>query len=183
MSSESPLSSLHGLVWIALMAALMAAGAYMSIPVAAVPFSLQTMFVLLAGYLLGPVRGAVAVGLYLAAGLIGLPVFSGGRSGLAHLLGPTGGFLFGFLVLAYLAGMARQKGSAAIGWGRGAAFGGAGLALMYCLGAVWLKLSLDMGWAKAVMVSAVPFLPGSGLKLFLAIACARYLGKRMLAPS
>jgi len=88
---QSNIADLHRLVWLALCAALMAVGSYVSIPVGAVPFTMQTFFVMLAGLILGPVRAPLAAALFVAAGLLGLPIFVGGRSGLAVLLGPTGG--------------------------------------------------------------------------------------------
>lgn len=81
-------------------------GAILSLPIpgAEVPVSMQTLAVILAGALLGHVRGGAAVGLYLIAGAIGLPVFAEGRSGVDVLFGPTGGFLFGFLIAGMLSG-------------------------------------------------------------------------------
>ncbi len=86
-------------------------GAILSLPIpgSEVPVSMQTLAVILAGALLGPVRGGAAVGLYLLAGGLGLPVFAGGRSGIEVLLGPTGGFLLGFLLTSVLVGFIWNK--------------------------------------------------------------------------
>ena len=72
------------------------------------PITLQTLGVMLAGLCLGPWRGAAAVGLYLAVGIAGLPVFAGGKGGVAALLGPTGGYLVSFLIVAFLVGLAAR---------------------------------------------------------------------------
>jgi hypothetical protein len=91
----------------ALFAALIAAGTFISIPLpfTPVPVVMQNLFSLLAGLVLGPMLGAASVALYLIAGLIGAPVYAGATSGIARLLGPTGGFLFGYLLSAFVAGL------------------------------------------------------------------------------
>lgn len=99
-----PVSSSHtkvlSLTYVALMAALMAVCAWITIPVGPVPFTMQTFAVFAALGLLGGKRGTLAVVVYLLLGLVGLPVFAGFSSGAAALLGPTGGFLVGFLASA-----------------------------------------------------------------------------------
>lgn len=99
------------LAYVAVFAALIAALALTPpIPVGSlgVPITLQTLGVALAGLCLGAWRGAAAVGLYLLVGLAGLPVFSGGRAGLAVLVGPTGGYLLSFVLAAFLTGLIAQ---------------------------------------------------------------------------
>ncbi len=76
-----------------------------NIPFSPVPVTGQTLVVLLCGLILGKNLSAAAVGAYLLQGAAGLPFFAGGKSGLATLLGPTGGYLFGFLAAAYVVGM------------------------------------------------------------------------------
>lgn len=176
--NEQPLTSLHRLVWAALMAALMAVGAYVTIPLGPVPISLQTLFVLLAGFTLGPAHGLASVCIYLAAGFAGLPVFSGGKSGFAVLLGPTGGYLAGFAACAFITGFAGRSSS----WLRPALFGLIGLAALYALGLIRLKMILDADWGGTLAVGLVPFLPGAALKLVLAVAAQRYLQRTRLLP-
>ncbi|MFH2130143.1 MAG: biotin transporter BioY, partial [bacterium] len=91
-------------VYAALFAALISAGAFMAIPIGPVPIVLQNMFVLLAGVLLGWKWGAASVLIYLLAGAVGFPVFSAGRGGVAHLLGPTGGYLLSYIPAVIVAG-------------------------------------------------------------------------------
>ena len=91
-------------LWITLFAALTAVGAQIEIPRQPVPYTMQTFFVLLAGAMLGKRSGAFSQLVYLAAGLLGLPVFSGGGFGLAKLIGPTGGYLLSFPVAAFVVG-------------------------------------------------------------------------------
>ncbi|RLC01276.1 MAG: biotin transporter BioY, partial [Deltaproteobacteria bacterium] len=82
-------------VYASLFAALIAAGAYISVPIGPVPIVLQNLFVFLAGLLLGSKWGLACVGVYLLAGACGLPVFAGGTGGIARFAGPTGGYLLG----------------------------------------------------------------------------------------
>ena len=91
------------------MAALTAVGAYLQIPIGPVPIVLSTLFVLLSGLLLGSRWGLVSMALYLLIGAIGLPVFSGGRGGVAHFFGPTGGYLFGYCLSAWITGLISER--------------------------------------------------------------------------
>ena len=181
-----PLASLHRLVWTALCAALIAVGAYVYIPLVAVPISMQTFFVLLAGFVLGPGNGAASVLLYLAVGCLGLPVFAGGKAGFAHLLGPTGGYLIGFTACAAIAGLSRtgkhDRDGSKIHWARTALFGILGLCALYVLGVTRLKYVLDTTWIKALSLGVIPFLPGAGLKLALAVSGFQFLRKQRLLP-
>ena len=106
-SIPSSAFSTRDLVLIPLFAALFSIGAFIKIPIGLVPASLQTIFVLLAGMLLGARRGALAVLLYLLLGLIGLPVFTAG-GGPGYILHPTFGYLLGMLPAAWLAGKFRR---------------------------------------------------------------------------
>ena len=102
-----PLKELQSTVYASLFAALIACGAYLAIPIpiSPVPIVLQNLFVLLAGLLLGGRWGLASVGIYLLAGAVGLPVFTGGKGGVAHFFGPTGGYLVGFAASVFVAGL------------------------------------------------------------------------------
>ena len=180
MADES-LASLHLLVWTALMAAAIAAGAYLVVPIGPIPVSMQPFFIFLAGYLLGPVHGPLAVGLYLLAGVAGLPVFSGGKSGLGHILGPTGGYLFGFALAAGLCGLARGRATL-VRWVPGLITGVLAIVAIYGMGALWLKYSLSWEWEKALTLGVVPFLPWDAIKIVAAVACSRYLSRFTMVP-
>jgi biotin transport system substrate-specific component len=100
------------LFWIVSFAVLTAISAQVSIPVKPVPFTLQTIIVLLAGAFLGAKNGAYSQLLYIAVGAIGLPVFAhtaDGTMGFARLIGPTGGYLLAFPVAAYIVGFMTEK--------------------------------------------------------------------------
>jgi biotin transport system substrate-specific component len=151
-----------------------AVGARLAVPVplSPVPVTLQTLFVLLAGALLGPRLGAASQLAYLGAGVAGLPVFAAG-AGVAYLLGPTGGYLLAFPVAAFLAGMVtdRVRGP---GIGRGLALFGALLLVSFVIllgGAAWLALATGDP-AGALALGVLPFLLGDVLKVALATLLA-----------
>lgn len=160
-------------VYAALMAALMAAGAYIAIPVGPVPIVLQNLFIMLAGLLLGPRWGTVSVGVYLLAGAFGLPVFSGGSGGLARFAGPTGGYLLGFLPAVYLIGLISRRKRRRAFWDVLAMVLGTGL--IYALGVSWLIVWTHMGLQKALAAGVLPFLVGDALKIAAAVPIARAL--------
>jgi len=154
-------------------AALMALGSWVALPLGPVPLVLTNFVLLLAALALGPGRSSAAVGLYLTAGALGFPVFAGGRGGLVFLLGPTGGYLLGYALAAAVAGAV-----AAAGRGRWAAdllAAGLGLAAIYLCGLPWLKLQSQLPWSQALALGLLPFLPGDLLKAGLAVALARRL--------
>lgn len=127
--------STRSLVLCALFSALTAVGAFIQIPIPAVPFTLQFLFTTLAGMLLGSRLGAVAVGVYILLGLAGLPVFTQG-GGIGYLLQPTFGYIIGFFVGTYITGrIAEASSSPSFKRLLLAAF--AGLAVVYLLGMVY----------------------------------------------
>jgi biotin transport system substrate-specific component len=135
------------------------------LPFTPVPLTGQTFAVLLVGAALGPRKGAAALLLYLFQGLIGLPVFAGGTSGLTVLLGPTGGYLVGFVVAAYLIGALAVRGldrripSALLIFLLGEV-------VIYLFGVAWL--SAFIGFPRSIIAGLVPFLIGDALKLIAA---------------
>lgn len=158
-------------VYAALMAALIAAGAYIAVPVGPVPIVLQNMFVLLAGLLLGWRWGLAAVAVYLLAGVCGLPVFAGGTGGIGRLAGPTGGYLLGYPPAVAAAGwISERTGGHTFFDVMGLV---AGTAIVYLCGVPWLKMVTGMSMGKSLAVGMVPFLLGDGLKIVAAAAIAR----------
>ena len=162
------------ITFVALFAALTAAGAFIAIPIGPVPIVLQNLFALLSGLILGPVMGSAAVGLYLLAGILGLPVFAGGTGGLARFAGPTGGFLVGYLLAALSAGIIIGKPDVNIkpSLPRIIAAVIIGLLIVYVPGVVWLKFSRDLSWTRALMAGFVPFIIGDVLKGIAAVLIA-----------
>ena len=171
MNSTS--TQLRMMVFSSLLAALIAAGAYLSIPIGPVPIILQNLFIFLAGLLLGWRWGLASVGIYLLAGAIGLPVFSGGAGGIGRLIGPTGGYLFGFLPAVYLIGLISENTDGKIFWDVMSMI--CGSLIIYAFGVGWLKIITGMTLAKTLAVGMYPFLIGDALKIAVAIPIAKTL--------
>lgn len=156
--------STRGMIYASLFGALTAIGALVSIPLQPVPVTLQTLFLYLAGSLLGGGLGALSQLIYLVLGVIGLPVFSGGKAGLGVFLGPTGGYLVGFVAGAFVTGkIVRWRESPGLVWVVFAML--AGTAAVYALGVLQLVLVGKLSVAKAAAVGVLPFLPGDALKI------------------
>ena len=160
------------LTYAALFTALIAAGAFVAIPVGPVPFTLQVLFVLLAGMVLGPRLGAASVVAYLALGLLA-PVFAGGASGFGALLGPSGGYLWGFVLAALVTGLVSLTGAPTLLRLVGA--GLLGLVPIYVLGTLWLALQLHMSAGTALATGVAPFVWLDALKAVAAWLAARSL--------
>lgn len=156
--------STRGMIYASLFGALTAMGALISIPLQPVPVTLQTMFMYLAGSLLGGSLGALSQVIYVILGAIGLPVFSGGKAGLGVFLGPTGGYLVGFIAAAFVTGkIVRSRPDAGLVWLVFAML--AGTAVVYTLGVLQLVLVGKLSLEKAAVVGVLPFLPGDALKI------------------
>ena len=156
------------LVFVALFAAIISAGALIAIPIGVIPVVLQNFFTLLSGLVLGPALGTASVGLFLAAGAIGVPVFAnnGAPMGIARIIGPTGGYLFGYLLGALaaglIAGFPRPGGKMPV-W-RYVLAVAAGSLVVYIPGIIRLKWYLNISWPQAFISGVIPFLPGDALK-------------------
>ena len=133
------------------------------LPFSPVPVTGQTLAVLLVGALLGSRRGSLAVLTYVVQGLAGLPVFAGGAFGLVRLLGPTGGYLVGFVAAAFLVGLLAERG-----WDRRVSTTAAAMTLgnlvIYATGALWLAAFVG-GLDQALALGVAPFIPGDLLKI------------------
>lgn len=114
---------------------LIAIGAFIKVPVPVVPFTLQFLFTMLAGLLLGGRKGALSVGVYILLGLVGLPVFAEG-GGFWYILKPSFGYLLGFMLAAYVTGrMVERKGHLSTGWVMAVNF--LGLFIVYAAGMIY----------------------------------------------
>lgn len=122
----------NNIVFIALCSAITVVCSQISVPIGPVPVTLQTFAIALSGYLLGAKGGTAAVTVYIITGLIGLPDFAGFKGGISVLFGPTGGFLIGFIVLAFFCGVGKKAKKTFLQLFSGAA----GLLLCHALGTV-----------------------------------------------
>jgi biotin transport system substrate-specific component len=159
---------------------IIAVSAQVSIPLpfTPVPVTLQTFAVVLTGALLGSRRGAAAIIAYLAEGLAGLPVFSLGGAGIGHLLGPTGGYLVGFVAAAWLAGFLVER-KLAVTLPGALSVVVVGHLVPYISGVAWLSVAL--GLSRALTLGFVPFLIGDALKVAASVgvlAAANILGAK-----
>jgi biotin transport system substrate-specific component len=138
---------------------LIALGSWISVPCIPVPFTLQTLFVMLAGAIMKR-RAVIPVTAYVVLGAIGLPVFHNGMSGPGVLLGPTAGYLIGFLVAALVVGLAYESAS------RPVRITGLAIGTLVTLffGMIWLMFSAGMSLVPAFVVGVLPFIPGGALK-------------------
>jgi biotin transport system substrate-specific component len=159
----------------ALMAAVTAALAWVVIPLpfTPVPVSGQTVGVMLAGLFLPPQLAALSQVIYIALGVLGLPVFAGGSAGLGTIFGPTGGYIWAFVLAALCISWAVRKvpSSTRIGYFAILALGGIGL--IYVFGIIQLMAVTGIGLAQAVTAGALPFLPGDLAKVLLVTEVAR----------
>jgi len=140
-------------------------GGWISVPCFPVPFTLQTLFILLSGAVMRR-YAVIPVGIYILMGILGFPVFHNGMAGLGILLGPTGGYIIGFLFAATISGLAYESHS------RLARIGGlvAATVVIYICGIAWLMYSLGLSFILAFTTGVLPFVIGDAIK-----ASAAYL--------
>jgi biotin transport system substrate-specific component len=149
---------------------LITVGGWISIPFYPVALTLQTLFVLLAGAVMRR-KAVIPVGLYVVLGILGLPVFHNSVAGIGVLLGPTGGYLMGFVVAALVVGLAYERKSGAL-----QVIGLAGATVViYACGVAWLMYSMKMALAPALVAGVLPFIPGDIVKAAAAYTIAKRL--------
>ena len=151
---------LGGTIFIAL-------AAQVSVPMFPVPMTLQTLAILIVGLTYGARLGAATLAVYLMEGAFGLPVFANGAGTLAYMMGPTGGFLLGFVMVAFFAGLAADRGLAK-GFVSTALVALLVSALLYIPGVIWLTSVTPLSLGGAVKAGLVPFLAGDMVKAVMA---------------
>jgi len=161
-----------------LFAALIAAGTFISIPIPGTPITiiLQNMFALMSGLILGPFLGFAAAALFLIIGILGAPIFPRANGGIAYLLGPSGGFLMGFPLMALCAGLiAGQAKPTRIPLWRIMLASILGMLVVYIPGVMWLKYSFDDTWQEAIVKGFLPFIAVDIVKAIFAGIISRQL--------
>ena len=167
---------LQTLVETALCAAVLCVVSPFTIPgPGAVPISLATFCVMLAALLFGWAKAMTAVAVYLALGAAGLPVFAGGAGGIGVLMGPTGGYLFGYLFLALFGGLFYKRTF----WVQ-LPMVLLGTLVLYAFGTAWFVIRLDQKLTYALTVCVLPFLPGDAIKIAAAFLFRRAFSRRKL---
>ena len=156
-------------------------GAHVAVPLpwTPVPMTLQPLFVILAGAVLGPRLGAAAMATYLAVGMGGAPVFSQGHAGIGWLLGPTGGYLISYPAAAYVSGLLAGKASSSALRLFGAL--SAGMLIIYVGGTAQLALLTQLDLRAVMALSVLPFLGGDLAKVLIAVIVAKRVRPTSLA--
>lgn len=147
-----------------------------TVPVGVVPLSLASFAVCCIGGAAGFKRGTAATALYILIGGVGVPVFAGFRGGLSVLLGPTGGFLLGYLLLVATAGFAADRTDSKCTFCASLC---GGMLLLYLCGSAWYSVSAHVSFWAALLVCVVPFLPLDIVKIAAATALSPKLKKAL----
>lgn len=154
--------STRNLTLTAMLTALLCIVGPLTLPVGPIPLSLTTAVLMLMALLLGAGRAALCCGVYLLTGLAGLPVFSGFQGGLGALVGPTGGFLLGYLPLTAVCGLVCERTVRRVPQLLAML---AGTALLYLTGTAWYCWQSGASAPSALTVCVLPFLPGDAVKI------------------
>lgn len=173
-----PKFSTRQLAVIGVMTAVTCVLAPFSLPIGPVPISLTNLAIYFSLYALGAKLGCVSYVIYLLIGFIGVPVFSGFTSGPGKLLGPTGGYLIGFLPMALIAGLLIDKFISR----RVICLLGmvAGTIVAYAFGTIWLAYQAGMDWKAALMAGVIPFIPGDLGKMLLAMIAGPQIRRQLV---
>lgn len=170
----------YDIVIIAIMSALLAVCSFIAIPVGALPVTLQTFAVFVCVGILGKKRGTVSVLIYILLGVIGIPVFSGFQGGLSVLMGPTGGFIAGFLPAVFVAGLIMEKTGRKIPFMIVSFF--AGTAICYICGIFWYIFVFSGGksdFVSALTLCVLPYIIPDIIKITLASVVSTAVRKRI----
>lgn len=147
------------------------------LPISPVPISLGTLAVYFSICVLGMKRGTVSCCIYLLIGLVGVPVFSGFAAGPAKLLGPTGGYLIGYIFMALIGGYFIDH------WNGSVLYSLIGMGLstlvLYLFGTVWLAYQAGMSFQAALMAGVIPFIPGDVAKIIIAVFVGKQVRTRL----
>lgn len=168
---------------IGMFTALTAIGAFITIPVGPVPITLQSLFVLLSGIILGSRKAMLAQVAYVLLGLFGLPIFSGFSGGFQHMLKPSFGFLIGIIAAAYVTGKIIEKANSSANGAIFAVF--AGTLVLYAIGLPYMYYILNIMLAKELSIMQIlnmgmfMFIPGDTLKAIIAVFVGNKIKKRL----
>lgn len=165
--------SVRDMIYASMLAALTGILGYVIIPLpfSPVPITGQTLAIMLIGLVLSPFMSFMSVAIFLLLGIIGIPVFSGGQAGIGVLIGPKGGYLIGFLIGAVVISLIRKNSNNFIRMAISSLIGG--VLIVYLMGVPWLAYITGMNIKKALLVGALPFIPGDLLKMVVALFIAR----------
>lgn len=146
------------------------------IPISPVPITLTNLAICLTVCLLGWKLGTISTLLYLLIGLAGLPVFSAFSSGFGKLLGPTGGYLIGFIPFALIGGFFFEKSERRIIQAAGLILG---TVVLYLFGTAWLSVQAHLTFKQALFAGVIPYIPGDLAKIILVLFIGPVIKKRL----
>ncbi|TYC51009.1 biotin transporter BioY [Weissella muntiaci] len=163
----------------AMLAAIIAVIAPLSIPLGPVPFTLQTLIIPLIASLVMPSVSLSAVTTYLVLGLLGLPVFAGWSSGLGAFVGPTGGYLLGMLIFPLIisAGLKQSRSITRI-----LMLNISAALLQLAIGTIWLTFAMQISWYHGIMIGLISFIPLALIKAIIVTSLAGAVGRRISLP-
>ncbi|GFP76163.1 biotin transporter BioY [Clostridium fungisolvens] len=164
---------INDMIYAALFATLISVFGYISIPLpfSPVPLTGQTLMIMLVGCVLTPLQAGLSLITFIFMGIIGLPVFSGGASGIGVIIGSNGGYLMGFLIGSVVISLIKNKNSSILSMISANIIGG--IVVVYILGVLWLSYITGMGVYRAFIVGALPFIIGDLIKAVVAAIVAK----------
>lgn len=168
------------LIYCALFSAIIAIMSQIAVPIQPVPLNMGIFGVLLCGGLLGKKYGTVSVIVYILLGMVGVPVFSGFRGGFGVIAGPTGGYIAGYIIIAFISGMVCEK-TRKIKYM--ALFMTLSVIFCYCVGTAWYCLVMKSNIVSALMLCVIPFIPWDLIKIMLALFSVKKLQAIFYNPS
>lgn len=148
----------------------------LAIPISPVPISLGTFAIYLTGYVLGMRKGTISCLIYLLIGFVGIPVFTAFSGGPAKLLGPTGGYLVGYIFLILICGFASDRTNKILLCFLGMILG---TAVLYLFGTIWLAYQASMTFGEALMAGVIPFIPGDFAKIVIVLIVGPQIKKQL----
>ncbi|NLD48618.1 MAG: biotin transporter BioY [Clostridiaceae bacterium] len=171
-------SVVYQIVTIGIMAAVICILGPLSIPIGVIPISFTNLAIYFVLYALGMIKGTISYIVYMFIGFVGVPVFSGFTGGPLKLLGPTGGYIIGFIFMALISGVVIDKFFDK--WYLCFAGMVSGTAVCYIFGTLWLSYQANMPISAALFAGVIPFIPGDLAKILIAACLGPRIRKRLI---
>lgn len=166
---------------VGVMAAVISILGPLSVPIGIVPISFTILAIYISLYTLGMKKGTISVIIYILIGFIGIPVFSGFSSGPSKLLGPTGGYIIGFIFMAIISGFFIDRFFS--NWYMCFLGMVLGTAVCYIFGTTWLAYQANMSASSALAAGVIPFIPGDLIKIAIATFIGPQIRKRLISAN
>ncbi len=169
--------SLRTLIFISLLAAILSITSPLSFNVGAVPITLATFMIYLIGGITKKANGLFSVLLYIVIGIIGVPVFSNFRGGISVILGPTGGFIIGYLPMVFIISLMTSIDKTKIYWYIISMI--LSTIVCYLCGTIWFMINTSTSFVNSLMICVVPFIIFDVIKMFIATIVSYVLNTKM----